>query len=92
LSIEYDTVQTYQNGWGIIRKNGNYFFVDKTGNLKDPPPRNDNLVEFRSGYALGTINGTNNKSNTYYYINTQLKEEFSLNASEAYLFGMRWLL
>jgi len=86
LPIEYDTVRAYRNGWGLIKKNGDYFFVDKTANLKEPPRKYDNLYEFRSGYALGIISGSNNTPNTYYYINRDLKEEFNITAKEGYLF------
>lgn len=86
LPPEYDDLQYFRNGWGVLKKDGNYFFVDKKGNLKEPPRKYDNLAEFRSGYALGTVKGATDHPNTYYYINTQLKEEIHISAFEAYLF------
>lgn len=85
LPVEYDNVSAFRDGWGLIKKDSDYFFVDKAGNLKAPPRKYNNLYEFRSGFALGIIKGTD-KINTYYYINTQLKEEFSIEAEQAYSF------
>ena len=70
----------------MIKNNGKYFFVDRNGNLKDPPRNYDVLTEFRSGFALGKINGTGDQPHTFYYINTQLKEAFSISSKQAYLF------
>jgi len=86
IPIVYENAQNFRNGWGIIKKDSNYFFIDKNGNLKEPPREYDELSEFRSGYALGKIKGAGSNSNTYYYINPQLKEEFSVEAFQAYLF------
>ncbi|MEI9946867.1 MAG: WG repeat-containing protein [Chitinophagaceae bacterium] len=85
VPVEYDILSVYRNGWGVAKKDGNYYFVDKTGNLKDPARKYDELYEFRSGFAMGTVNGTNS-TKTYYYINTDLKEEFNITAKEGYLF------
>ncbi|HLF45363.1 MAG TPA: WG repeat-containing protein, partial [Chitinophagaceae bacterium] len=68
LPIRYDTVYGFRDGWGLIKNNGKYFFVDRNGNLKDPPRNYDVLVEFRSGFALGKVNGSGDNPNTYYYI------------------------
>jgi hypothetical protein len=86
VPIVYENVYGFRNGWGLIKKDSNYFFVDRNGNLKDPPRKYDELTEFRSGFALGKLKGTGTNPGTYYYINTQLKEEFSITAKEAYLF------
>jgi len=82
----YDWALAFRNGWTVIKKENNYFFMDKDGNLKDPPRKYDDLTEFRSGYALGKIKGTGTSPHTFYYINTQLKEEITINAWQAYLF------
>jgi WG containing repeat len=86
LPIVYDAAGSFRNGWGLVKKDSTYFFVDKNGNLKDPPRRYNELYEFRSGYALGKITGKGTEPHTFYYINTQLKEEFSVPAKQAYLF------
>lgn len=86
LPIVYENAQNFRDGWGIIKKDSNYFFADKNANLKEPPRKYDELLEFRSGYALGKVKATDNNPHSYYYINTQLKEEFSLKAYQAYLF------
>ena len=86
LPVVYDNVYGFRDGWGLIKKENNYFFVNKNGDLKDPPRKYDELLEFRSGYALGKVKGADNTPNTYYYINSQLKEEFSVDARQAYLF------
>ncbi|MES1216849.1 MAG: WG repeat-containing protein [Bacteroidota bacterium] len=84
--VVYESAYVFRSGWGLIKKDGNYFFVDKSGTLKDPPRKYDELTEFRSGFALGKIKGTGTNAHTYYYINTQLKEEFSFTAWQAYPF------
>jgi hypothetical protein len=86
LPIVYENLYGFRNDWGLLKKDGNYFFIDKNGNLKDAPRKYDDLSEFRSGFSLGRVNGTGGNPNTYYYINAQLKEEFSIIAKEAYLF------
>ena len=86
LPFVYDYVYNFRDGWGLIYKDGNYFFVDKNGNLKPPPAKYDELYEFRSGYAMGKIKGTGTDPHKYYYINKDLKEEFSVSAKQAYLF------
>lgn len=83
LPVEYDNLYNFRDGWGLVKKDDGYFFVDKSGNLKEPPRKYDELYEFRSGFAVGLVKGT---PNTYYYINTDLKEAFSIEAKEAYLF------
>lgn len=86
LPVEHTDLRVFRNGWGLLKKDNSYFFVDKSGNLKEPPRKYDDLSEFRSGYALGRINGTGGAPNTYYYINTSLKEEITITAKEAYPF------
>lgn len=86
LPVEYDDVQSFRNNWGLLKKDSNYFFVDKKGGLKEPPRKYNSLLEFRTGFALGKVNGEVNGLNTFYYINPSLKEEFSIQAKEAYLF------
>ncbi len=86
LPIKYDTLYRFSDGWGLLKNNGKYFFVDRSGNLKDPPRNYDELFEFRSGFALGKIKGQGDNPHTYYYINTQLKEAFNISAWQAYLF------
>jgi hypothetical protein len=86
LRPDYDDLRVFRNGWGIMKKEGSYFFVDKNGTTREAPRNYDNLVEFRSGFAVGTVNGTKNSPNTYYYINTDLKEELSIIAYQGYQF------
>lgn len=86
VPLLYTSATAFRDGWGVVKKDSFYFFVDKSGNLKEPPRKYDNLSEFRSGYALGTVKGQNNAPSTYYYINKQLKEEFSVSYKEAYSF------
>ena len=86
LPVAYENAQGFRNGWGLVKNDGNYFFVDRSGNLKEPPRKYDELNEFRSGFALGKIKGTDNNPHTFYYINPQLKEEFFITAWQAYLF------
>lgn len=86
LPAEYDDLRVFRNGWGLMKKDGAYFFVDKNGKIKDTPRKYDNVVEFRSGYAVGTINDSSHGPNTYYYINTDLKEEFKITAYQGYQF------
>jgi WG containing repeat len=87
LAPDYDDLRIFRNGWGIMKKDGNYFFVDKNGTTKEAPRKYDNLVEFRSGYAVGTVNAADKDDpNTYYYINTALKEEFNIEAYQGYQF------
>jgi hypothetical protein len=84
--IEFDELQSFRNGWGVGKKDGVFFFIDKNGNTKEPSRKYDQLLEFRSGFAMGKINGTGTGPHTYYYINSSLKEEFSVQLAEAYLF------
>ena len=86
LPVLYDYAQSFKDGWGLIKKDNNYFFVDKNGNLKEPPGKYDELSEFRSGYALGKFKGSDVTPNTYHYINPKLEIEFSVLAWQAYLF------
>jgi len=86
LPIIYDNAQAFRDGWGLIKKDNNYFFVDKNGNLKDPPGKYDELSEFRSGYALGKFKGSDVTPHTFHYINPKLEIEFSTIAWQAYLF------
>lgn len=86
LPILYESVGNFGDGWGIIKKDSTYFFVDRNGNLRDAPRRYNELYDFRSGFARGIIKGKNNQPNTYYYINKELKEQFSLTCKEAYSF------
>jgi hypothetical protein len=84
--IVYENAQNFRDGWGLIKKDGNYFFVDRNGNLKDPPAKYDELSEFRSGYALGKLKGSDLTPPTFHYINTKLEIAFSISAWQAYLF------
>ena len=86
LPIVYDYVYNFRDGWGLIYKDGKYFFVDRNGNLKDPPAKYDEVYEFRSGYAVGKIKGTGTDPHKFVYINKDLKEEFSVSAKQGYLF------
>jgi hypothetical protein len=67
-----------------MKKDNNYFFVDKNGNQRETPRKYDELAEFRSGYAVGMVKGAD--TNTYYYINAALKEEISIRAKQAWNF------
>jgi hypothetical protein len=84
LPIVYDNVYNFRDGWGLIYKDGKYYFVDRNGSLKDPPAKYDELIEFRSGYALGKIKGAANEPNKYVYINKDLKEEFTITSFQAF--------
>jgi len=86
LPIVYDYVYNFRDSWGLIYKDGKYFFVDRSGNLKDPPAKYDELYEFRSGYALGKIKGAGTDPHKFVYINKDLKEEFTVSAKQGYLF------
>jgi hypothetical protein len=86
LPMVYETAGNFGDGWAIIKKDSNYFFVDRKGNLKDAPRRYDELTDFRSGFARALIKGKNNNPNTYYYINKDLKEEITITAKEGYGF------
>lgn len=86
LPVVYESVGNFIDGWGIIRKDSNYFFVDRNGSIKDPPRKYDELYDFKSGFARGIIKGKNNNPNTYYYINKDLKEELTISSKEAYSF------
>jgi hypothetical protein len=86
LPIVYDYVYNFRDGWGLIYKDGKYFFVDRSGNLKDPPAKYDEIYEFRSGYAVGKIKGTGTDPHKFVYINKDLKEEFTVSAKQGYLF------
>ena len=85
IPVEYETASSFSDGWALVSKDSSYYFIDKKGNKKDPPRRYDVLTEFRSGLSLGTIKNTNGP-NTYYYINTALKEVFTIEAKSAYPF------
>ena len=86
LPIVYETLGNFGDGWGIMKKDSNYFFIDRNGNLKDVPRKYDELYDFHSGFSRGVVKGKNNNPNTYYYINKDLKEEFSFAGKEAYSF------
>ncbi len=86
VPVVYESAYNFREGWGIIKKDSNFFFVDKNGNLKETSRKYDEITEFRSGYSTGTVKGKGNNQNTYYYLNTQLKEEFSIAATSGYQF------
>jgi hypothetical protein len=86
LPVVYENAQNFRDGWGLIKKDGNYFFVDKNGNLKEPPGKYDELTEFKSGFALGKLKGSDITPHTFHYINTKLEIAFSISAWQAYLF------
>ncbi|HET9747017.1 MAG TPA: WG repeat-containing protein [Chitinophagaceae bacterium] len=86
LPVVYESLGSFRDGWAIIRKDSNHFFVDRNGNLKDAARRYNELYDFHSGYSKGVIKGKNNNPNTYYYINKDLREEFSFTGKEAYDF------
>lgn len=82
----YESAGIFRNGWGLIKKESKYYYVNRSGDFKELPGSYDNVTEFRSGYSLGTQNGTNGQPNKYFYINTSLKEKISISAKEAYPF------
>jgi hypothetical protein len=86
LPVEQTNLKGFRNGWGVLKKDNKHFFVDKKGNLTEAARNYDDLSEFRSGYAMARINGTGGALNTYYYINTDLKEELTITAKTAYPF------
>lgn len=86
VPLLYTSAGNFRDGWGVVKKDSFYFFVDRNGNIKDPPRKYDVLADFKSGYSIGTVKGQNNSPSTYYYINKQLKEEFSVSYKEAYGF------
>lgn len=86
LPIAYESLGTFGDGWGIIKKESNYFFVDRNGNVKDAPRKYDELSDFKSGFARGVVKGKDHNPTTYYYINKELKEEFNVTHKEAFSF------
>jgi len=86
IPLIYTSGNDFRDGWAVVKKDSIFKFVDINGNEKETPRKYDNLTGFRSGYALGTVKGQNNAPSTYYYINKQLKEEFSVSYKEAYQF------
>jgi hypothetical protein len=86
ILLEYTSGNDFRDGWAVVKKDSLFKFVDLNGNVKDPPRKYDELTGFRSGYALGKVKGINNEPATFYYINKQLKEEFSVKYKEAYPF------
>lgn len=85
IPVIYESAYNFNNGWGLVVKDSTYYFIDKNGNLKDAPADYDQLSEFKSGFAVGTIKNDDG-TNTYYYINTELKEVFSIKAKSAWSF------
>ena len=81
----YDVATSFEDGWAVVSKDSQFYFVDPSGNEKPTPRKYDKLVAFRSGFAMGTIEDSS-KKNTYYYINKNLKEAFSIEAKQGYNF------
>ena len=84
--VAYETAGAFRDGWGLVKKDSNYFFVDRKGAIKEPPQKYNDVYEFKSGFAVGKIKGAGNNPPVFFYINTQLKEEFSITCWQAYLF------
>ena len=80
---EYQICGAFSNGMAVVKKDSIYYFMDKNGKQLNLPRKYDALTDFKSGFALGTINNKNGP-NTYYYINANLKEAFSINAKTAW--------
>ena len=80
---EYKVAGAITDGLAVIKKDSTYNVMDKTGKLFDLPRNYDVLTDFKSGFSLGTVNGKNGL-NTYYYINTNLKEVFNITAKGAW--------
>ncbi|HSU29472.1 MAG TPA: WG repeat-containing protein [Chitinophagaceae bacterium] len=86
LPLEYDYLYGFRDGWGLAYKDSSYWYVDGAGSLKSPPRKYYALQEFRSGYSMGYIKNATGGTNTYYYIDRQLKETFNVIAKEGYAF------
>ncbi len=82
---EYQSAGAFIDGLALIKKDSIYYYLDKKGKLLELPRKYDALTDFKSGFALGTINAINGP-NTYYYINTSLKEAFSISTKAAWSF------
>jgi hypothetical protein len=82
---EYQAAGAFSDGLAMIKKDSTYYFMNKNGKLLELPRKYDALSEFKSGFAVGTINDKNGP-NTYYYINTDLKEAFNITARGAWGF------
>lgn len=85
IPLEYEYATSFRDGWAVITKDSTYYFIDKNGKLKEPTRKYDNLSEFRDGFSLGTVKNTGAPT-TYYYINKDLKEAFSITAKSAFTF------
>lgn len=83
IPIEYKSGSSFDNGWAVVTKDSNSFFINKKGELKDPARKYDELIGYRDGFALGVVKNTG-EPNTYYYINKEQKEAFSISAKSAY--------
>jgi len=82
---EYQSAGAFIDGLALIKKDSTYYYLNKNGKLLELPRKYDALTDFKSGFALGTINAKNGP-NTYYYINSNLKEAFSISTKEAWSF------
>ncbi len=82
---EYIVAGAFSDGLALVKKDSVYYFMDKNGKLQNLARKYDLLIDFKSGFSLGTINDKNGL-NTYYYINTKLQETFSITARSAWSF------
>ena len=63
--VWFDEVYPFQNGFGIVKKNGNYHYIDAEGNLS---PSYQELYPFNNGIARIKDNGR------YYFINKRFEK------------------
>ena len=80
---EYKIAGVFSDELAVIKKDSTYYYLDKNGKLLNLPRQYDVLTDFKSGFSLGTVNNKNG-DNTYYYINTSLREVFSITAKGAW--------
>lgn len=85
IPIIYDMAYSFENGWSLVEKDSQNLFINKQGKEFPMPRKYDKIITFRSGFAMGSIK-IDSTLNTYYYINKDLKEAFSIEAKEGYNF------
>lgn len=85
IPIIYDWASSFEDGWALVTKDSQNFFISKAGKEFHLPRKYDKTIAFRSGFAMGFVK-IDSAWNTYYFINKDLKEVFSIKAKEGYNF------